>query len=361
MANKDDISPLLHEIKTDARHLQEQAKERGEDLIYGHALDQASKKLFNVDWNTACAMAKNGTLSLDDKPIQRNPLVETHYAGIHEGIYFPHQFISMTREMEIDTLDGKGKTIIIPESVRPQNRHEYLSFLSAKPAVAIIGTADVTDDEISKVVELANSGDLEFDVFDFTDNNNSMNRDENHADMDAIEANIGVRIQMNVSDQEEPAGSETRIRQHQILHGVQSIEDFHSTKKKGNAFVIPDFHPPKPQKIFYTKRNYLMNEHEAIFNDPDYEEIPYDLTTFEEMNEWVKKQGGGALFFPTNSIAGLKAQSGGEQTAVENNTNTKNILRSEKSGIRSISGDQKNSFFKKLNANHSTKKMKKGR
>lgn len=62
MAKKDNLHPILAKIKTDAKHLQILAKEKGEQLIYGHALDQASKRHGYEDWNTACGSVKNTAL-----------------------------------------------------------------------------------------------------------------------------------------------------------------------------------------------------------------------------------------------------------------------------------------------------------
>lgn len=230
MAKKDNTHPLLQEIKNSAKDHQAFEQERGKTLIYGHALDIASKKLVNVDWNTACAMAKKGTLT-------------------------------------------------------------------------IIGTNDVSDEEMSRMVELANSGELEFEEFDMR---HRSTQDEINSYMEVVKANVGVHVAI--------------------------IED-------NISFTIPDFHPPKPQKIFYTKRNHLMSEHESIISDPNFFEIPYELESIDEMNAWIEKQGGGALFFPTNSIADLKESMKAKQSAVESNNN----------------------FFKYLNADHTKSKMKKGR
>ncbi|MDD4969833.1 MAG: hypothetical protein PHT07_10440 [Paludibacter sp.] len=117
MAHKDDTHPILQEIKNTAKDHQAFEKERGKDLIYGHALDIASKRLVNVDWNTACAMAKNGTLSLNNEPIKNEPLFQIHYPEVREGVLFPHQIEAMSRQMELGTFDGKGKTMFIPEFV----------------------------------------------------------------------------------------------------------------------------------------------------------------------------------------------------------------------------------------------------
>lgn len=62
MAKKDNLHPILSKIKTDAKHLQTLAKEKGEQLIYGHALDRASKRHGYEDWNTACGSVKNTAL-----------------------------------------------------------------------------------------------------------------------------------------------------------------------------------------------------------------------------------------------------------------------------------------------------------
>lgn len=54
MAKKDNTHPHLLEIKTLAKQLQSDAKQSGTNLVYGHALDQASTQYGYKDWNTAC-------------------------------------------------------------------------------------------------------------------------------------------------------------------------------------------------------------------------------------------------------------------------------------------------------------------
>lgn len=59
MAKKYNTHPILQKIKTLARELQSNAKQSGSNLIYGHALDQASAQYGYKDWNTACGMSKS--------------------------------------------------------------------------------------------------------------------------------------------------------------------------------------------------------------------------------------------------------------------------------------------------------------
>lgn len=132
MAKKDSTHPLLKEIKDLAKDHQTFEKERGKTLVYGHALDIASKKLLNVDWNTACAMAKNGTLTESNQKEQVSQipfpqgansktfgLVSIHSPEMREGVLFPHQIESMSRQMGGASFDGKSKTLIVPEFGAP--------------------------------------------------------------------------------------------------------------------------------------------------------------------------------------------------------------------------------------------------
>ncbi|TDA65782.1 hypothetical protein E0765_04690 [Sulfuricurvum sp. IAE1] len=57
MAKKDNTHPVLQMIKSEAKELQASAKVEGNRLVYGHALDQASRQHGYKDWNSACGLA----------------------------------------------------------------------------------------------------------------------------------------------------------------------------------------------------------------------------------------------------------------------------------------------------------------
>lgn len=250
MAKQDNPHPILQEIKNSAKDHQAFEKERGNDLIYGHALDIASKRLVNVDWNTACAMAKNGTLSLDDKPIQRKPLVDIHFPDVREGILFPHQIEAMSRQIEIGTFDGKGKAMIIPEFVTSpskevaeatretlqslvdagkmidttgmnddqiikafydlinQDKAAYTpvlipvnealeKFKHSKPSVMTIGEHSASDETVSSIVESVNANGYELEGFNLFHDVANDEGEFTHDDYNRVMANVNVTIQMN--------------------------------------------------------------------------------------------------------------------------------------------------------------------
>lgn len=180
MAKKDNTLPILQEIKNTAKHLQSSAKAKGENLIYGHALDQASKQHGYKDWNTACGMVNSATVTSEEKPL----------STMSENLY--------------------------------RNMPGY-----------------------------SNEG----------------------------------------------------------LVGSQRLGDF----------------GVEVRKMFYTKRNHLMDEHGDLLNDPLYQEIPYEIDSFEEMGLWAKNHGG-TLFFPTASVADLRNLSEAEKESIESNFNTKILI-----------------------------------
>lgn len=182
MAKKDNIHPVLQLIKSEAKELQVSAKSEGKILIYGHALDQASKLHGYKDWNTACGLACNTDVLAANRP--------------------PKLFI--------DT-----------------ESHPPLS-------------------------------DKERELYEMC-------------------APLGRSEQNN-------------------------------------------------KKVYYSKRNHLMDEYADLLNDPMYEEIPYEIETIEEMSLWVKKRGGG-LFYPTASIADLKSKTDPEVAEIITaNFNTRVLL-----------------------------------
>lgn len=275
MAKKDDTHPILQEIKNAAKGHQAFEKERGKDLIYGHALDIASKKLVNVDWNTACAMAKKGTLSLDDKPVKTEPMYQIHFPNVREGVLFPHQIKELSRQMELGTFDGKGKTIRFPDidpltkDVAEATRETLRALVESGE---MIDTTGMNDDEIIKAF---------YDLID---------QDKVAYTPVLIPVNEAHSYFDKTSDKIEDAMRYVRDGQEtHILSGTQSLSDF----------------VPGSKKVYYSKRNRLMSEWEDLLSDPHYEEIPYEIESFEEMGLWAKKHGG-TLFFPTSSIVDLR-------------------------------------------------------
>lgn len=278
MAHKDNAHPILQEIKNTAKDHQAFEKERGKDLIYGHALDIASKKLVNVDWNTACAMAKNGTLPAIDEPFKQEPIVQIHFPDVREGVYFPHQIGYMARQMELGTFDGKGKTIRFPDvdpltkEVAEATREQLKALVESGE---MIDAAGMNDDEIIKAF---------YDVID-------QNKEEYTPVL--IPANEAHSYFDKTSDKIE--GALKHVREGlgtNILQVTQSLSDF----------------APSSKKVFYSKRNHLMSEYVDLLKDPMYEEIPYEIETIEKMGSWAKNNGG-IFFYPTASIADLENKS----------------------------------------------------
>lgn len=292
MAKKDNTHPILQEIKNTAKDHQAFEKERGKDLIYGHSLDIASKKLVNVDWNTACAMAKKGTLSMHDEPIETKPMYSIHFSDVREGVLFPHQIKDMSRQIELGTFDGKGKTIIFPDAdpltkEMAEDTREKLKALVESGEM--IDTAGMNDDEIVKAF---------YDL---------INKDKTEYTPVLIPANEAYSYFDKTSDKIEDAMRYVRDgRETHILSGTQSLSDF----------------VPGSKKVFYSKRNKFMSEYEDLLADPGYEEIPYEIESLEEMGLWAKNRSG-SLFFPTNSIADLRNLSETQKEVIESNVNTK--------------------------------------
>jgi hypothetical protein len=299
MAKKDNTHPILQEIKNTAKDHQAFEKERGKDLIYGYALDVASKKLVNVDWNTACAMAKKGTLSMHDEPIETKPMYGIHFSVVREGVLFPHQIKDMSRQMELGMFDGKGKTIIFPDAdpltkEMAEDTREKLKALVESGEM--IDTAGMNDDEIVKAF---------YDL---------INKDKTEYTPVLIPANEAHSYFDKTSDKIEDAMRYVRDGQEtHILSGTQSLSDFTLGSKK----------------VFYSKRNKLMSEYEDLLAEPGYEEIPYEIESFKEMGLWAKKHGG-TFFFPTSSIADLQNLSEAEKMDLRNlielDINTKVLL-----------------------------------
>lgn len=231
MAKKDDTHPILLEIKNTAKNHQAFEKERGKDLIYGHALDIASKKLVNVDWNTACAMAKKGTLSMHDEPVDTESMFKINFPDVRDEEIIKTFY---------DLID-QDKAAYTPVLIPAKEAHSYF---------------DQTSTKIEDAMRYVRDG-----------------------------------------------------RETHVLSGTQSLSDF----------------TPSSQKVFYSKRNRLMGEWETLLTDPNYEEIPYEIESFEEMGLWAKNHGG-ILLFPTSSIADLRDLSEAQMEAIESNFSTHSFV-----------------------------------
>lgn len=260
MAKKDNTHPILQEIKNTAKDHQAFEKERGKNLIYGHALDIASKKLVKVDWNTACAMAKKGTLSMRGESITKEPIEAMNCQMIYRGF------------------TGTGKT----EHVR-----KYLSSHESKDVQEALKSLF----ERSKTIDTDNKSIKTF--------------------YDVINQNKAEYTPVLIPDNE-----------------TQSSSDFVAG----------------PKKVFYSKRNPLIGEWENLLSDPNYEEIPYEIESFEEMGLWAKNRNG-TLFFPTASVADLKNNNPAIAKSIEANIGTK-VLFGRNGSVASfdLSTDHDNSF-----------------
>lgn len=60
-------------------------------------------------------------------------------------------------------------------------------------------------------------------------------------------------------------------------------------------------------KIFYSNRNKFMREHQHFVDHPESFEIPYDIDTLDGMIAYCKDNGATGFFYPTMSVADLKA------------------------------------------------------
>lgn len=275
MAKKDNTHPILQEIKNTAKDHQAFEKERGKDLIYGHALDIASKKLVKVDWNTACAMAKKGTLSMRGEPIIKEPICSVRFKDVRDGGLLPHQIKAISRQIELGTFDSNGKKIMffdldpITKKIAEGTREKLKALAESGE---MIDTAGMNDDEIIK------------------------------AFYDVINQNKAEYTPVLIPDNE-----------------TQSSSDFVAG----------------PKKVFYSKRNPLIGEWENLLSDPNYEEIPYEIETFEEMGLWAKNRSG-TLFFPTASVADLQNLSEAQMKAIESNVSTNFLIANNKAADHSF-------------------------
>lgn len=86
MATNNNIHQTLKNIKQSAKEIQSKAKISGTDMIYGHALEIASKEAGFKDWNTACA-----AVNIEVDPITaKHTTPKTH----------KHQILTGTQSLE---------------------------------------------------------------------------------------------------------------------------------------------------------------------------------------------------------------------------------------------------------------------
>lgn len=202
MAKKDNTHPVLQMIKSEAKELQASAKAEGNTLVYGHALDQASRKHGYKDWNSACGLTgdnqdrmsyvlgEEGSIPLTDREVE----VYEMSGALSKAISDTRKgggLIVGTQTVE-DFTHSKHKTYYSPFN---QFMHEYPNIQSDPNYEAIPAERCESFEDMCSFVREKN-GSLFYPSNSAADLKN-LSEDQG----EAIESNIGTRIFLGRSGQ----------------------------------------------------------------------------------------------------------------------------------------------------------------
>lgn len=218
MAKKDNTHPVLQMIKSEAKELQASAKAEGNTLVYGHALDQASRKHGYKDWNSACGLTgdnqdrmsyvlgEEGSIPLTDREVE----VYEMSGALSKAISDTRKgggLIVGTQTVE-DFTHSKHKTYYSPFN---QFMHEYPNIQSDPNYEAIPAERCESFEDMCSFVREKN-GSL------FYPSNSAADLQGLSEDQkDAIESNIGAQILLGRNGQIVPFDFSTNHNDSSII------------------------------------------------------------------------------------------------------------------------------------------------